>query len=116
MEGCVYCQLRDEMPVAKGVLSGETLNTTDNYMHLTDKGGESLCLLRLDVGSCRESARHRHHMITLLFGLVWPRTKCGNHRSRTWCARAAPGVTQLPIRATQLSHTRVNYNSPATLQ
>ena len=83
------------MPVAKGVLSGETLNTTDNYMHLTDKGGESQCLLRLDVGSCRESARHRHHMITLLFGLVWPRTKCGNHHPKAVTTVVAPGVPEL---------------------
>ena len=85
------------MPVAKGVLSGESLNTTDNYMHLTDKGGESQCLLRLDVGSChgRESARHRHHMIALLFGLVWPRTKCGNHHPKAVTTVVAPGVPEL---------------------
>jgi hypothetical protein len=44
--------------------AGETLNTTDNYTHLTDKGGESQCLLHLDVVSCRESADTDNIMIT----------------------------------------------------
>ena len=57
--------------------------------------GALLCLLRLDVGSCRESARHRHHMITLLFGLVWPRTKCGNHHPKAVTTVVAPGVPEL---------------------
>ena len=45
------------MPVAKEVLPGETLNTTDNYTCLMDKGGgkASACCVALDAVSSESS-------------------------------------------------------------
>ena len=96
------------MRVAKGVSPSETLNTTNNYTCLTDIGGGKARVYCISM-SYRASARTASSVL-ILFGLVWLRTKCGNHHPNavTTVVAPGPGATLFTCMvgefATQLTH------------